>query len=405
MNTEIVTIEDLLETLAGLKGQAQIQIESKDATIMYSIARQVYRGIALTDRQYDVVKQKLEDYKDQFLISNFDSAIETLRSPLRHIDRSKYIKLEELDNLVYLKIRFPFSKKLIVKMQEIVSNTRWGYHHTKGSHEHLVEATEVNVFNTVEAFKESNFEIEAEILEYYEKLLDIKNNKENYVPGIYNYKLKNLQTSAIDYMISSIGDPNKDNIIYYRDRKESLGLEHFDEDEIKDLSKKLSPLTNKILFREKIDVFVSNKKYTINQVVESLIELDRFPLLVMLDSKNLTDSLHQVSKAFSNVVSPEDQSVVFRLDNDGSEKIEFNQYIKDHNLNSPVDKSTKIVYNLYNNKGLPKPVYKAGWEPITVLYMTSHLQRLSFDRVDLKIHFDETSSQMMRFQKDGIQEL
>ena len=52
------TIEDLLEILAGLQGQGQIQIDPNDATIMHSVARQTFKGTALTDRQYNLMKEK-----------------------------------------------------------------------------------------------------------------------------------------------------------------------------------------------------------------------------------------------------------------------------------------------------------------------------------------------------------
>ena len=93
METNINTIEDLLETLAGLTSSDNLKIESTDATIIHSIARQSFKGTALTDRQFLLMKDKLQKYKEQFTNCNFDLAIKTLRLPLRQIDRSKYITL------------------------------------------------------------------------------------------------------------------------------------------------------------------------------------------------------------------------------------------------------------------------------------------------------------------------
>ena len=58
MNENVYTIEDCLELLTGLKSQATFQIESSDVNFLQSIARQVFKGTALTDRQYDAVKEK-----------------------------------------------------------------------------------------------------------------------------------------------------------------------------------------------------------------------------------------------------------------------------------------------------------------------------------------------------------
>ena len=41
-------------------------LETSDAKILKSIAKQVSKGIAMTDRQYALVKRKLITYKDQF---------------------------------------------------------------------------------------------------------------------------------------------------------------------------------------------------------------------------------------------------------------------------------------------------------------------------------------------------
>ena len=63
---KLETVEDYLEVLAGLQGNDKIKIESVDCTILYSIARQVFKGKAFTDRQLDVVCMKLNYYNDQF---------------------------------------------------------------------------------------------------------------------------------------------------------------------------------------------------------------------------------------------------------------------------------------------------------------------------------------------------
>jgi hypothetical protein len=89
------TLEDLLEILAGLQGQAKIQIESSDHNLLFSMARQVFKGTGLTDRQYELAKEKLLKYKEQFtaLDYNFDMSLEKLRLPLRQLDRSRWMKI------------------------------------------------------------------------------------------------------------------------------------------------------------------------------------------------------------------------------------------------------------------------------------------------------------------------
>ena len=138
MDKNLQTIEDCLEVVAGLTSTDNFVIDDNDKTIIHSIARQVFKGTALTDRQCLLMKQKLNDYFTQFLsydYTNYEVAIHELRQPLRQIDRRKYIKIsdtnerEELnkDNSQWIVIRFPFSKKAIIKLEKVANKFRKYY--------------------------------------------------------------------------------------------------------------------------------------------------------------------------------------------------------------------------------------------------------------------------------------
>ena len=61
------TIEDCLEILAGFRKESDgFSLMKEDYTIMHSIAKQVFKGTALTDRQFALMQTKLLSYKDQF---------------------------------------------------------------------------------------------------------------------------------------------------------------------------------------------------------------------------------------------------------------------------------------------------------------------------------------------------
>jgi len=419
MTNKANTIEDLLEILAGLVSGPKIEIDKSDATIMYSIARQVFKGTALTDRQFDLVKEKLQSYKEQYVSSGyeFDFAIQNLRMPLREIDRSKYIKIvshnEMVDDNIYesykqdwkwIKVRFPFSKKLIVEIENISKNPS-EYYHAKGSHEHYFVLNETTTVSIIDAFKNKSFEIDTELLDWYEKIQEMKTNKNNYVPGIYNYKLENLNERAINYMVSSLGKPTVDNLSMYKDRSTKLGLEYFDEDELDTSINMLTTLSQKVVRRDKSHVLVNSKQFNTNNLCETLLELDRFPLLVVLPEATPLEPLYQIHSGLSGFIESSESSVLFRLDTHAN--YEFNSYVKQHNLNSSLDKSLKVVY--INNNKVPKPLIKSGWQALTVLMMgsirpSSNVQTY-INEADLVIHYDETASQIMRHQHQGIQEL
>ena len=110
-------------------------------------------------------------------------------------------------------------------------------------------------------------------MHYYGILKTMDDNKEDNAPGIYGFKIKNLHSKAIDYAISSIGEPSTDNLVAYKDRENLLGLKHFDNIELQKAVNSLQPLTKKIMSRENSIVFIDDKEYTFNNIVESVLEL------------------------------------------------------------------------------------------------------------------------------------
>ena len=419
MNKELTSIEDCLETLAGLRQAPRFNLANEDHTIMNSIARQVFKGTPLTDRQFNLMKEKLETYSDQFEehgYSTFALAVESLRQPLRHIDRSKYIKIVDHQEAVgtdkvyesykadwlWIKVRFPFSKKLIVDLQDIIFVPH-EHMHQKGSHEHFFFFNERNVHNVINQFKDKNFEIDQELLDYYDKVASL-NNQEEHAPAIKNFEFYNIHPNAQRSAIQELGKPNADNIVQYKDRKHIYGIKYFDSNLNAQLETK-SVLTQNIVNRSMYKVFIQKNKWPFDSVVSTLLDLDRFPLVILLDENDPYEHLTQSYNAFKNLVTPEQVSVQFRLSTDRSNG--FNEYIKDHGLNTPVDKDTKIVYTSIDK--LNKPLLVSDCKPKAVLLLESRRTSMKLDawlnEFDLVMHYDENISQFMRVHRQEFTEV
>jgi len=382
------TIESYLELLTGLQGNVSFVIQSSDQTILRSIARQVHKGVALTDRQYEVVKEKLLSYADQFTALEYDvvGAVNILRNPLRQIDRTKYIKI--IDNTI--KIRFPFSKKDIIKL-ELAKTNATGYEHSKGSHEHTFEYSEQSVFSILTEFVDTSFEIDAELIDVYNKIKQIKNSHENYIPGIYNLELKNVNATARKLIVDELGDLDQTNLIKYVDRRFKYGIETIDT--LPD-----DTLLNKIAYRETAQLMLSPIEYDTQSVLSALWDLDRFPLLIILDKINAEEQLHELVTYYRDILPFESSSVLFRLD--GSD-VGFNTLVKDRKLNNWVDKSTKIVY--ISTDTLPKLLVNGDWKPHTAISYNSRLDRLVNAYVgfncDLIVYREESMSPFRKYSK------
>lgn len=399
------TIEDLLEILAGLQGQSKMQIDRSDHNLLYSLAKQVFKGTGLTDRQYEVSKEKVLKYKDQFtaLEYNVDLAVDSLRIPLREIDRSRWIKIVEVKDSVRIAVRFVFQKKLISKIEELKKIADDPYYDAENK-THYFQFNEHNAYEIVSIFKDcSGFEIENELMEYYNKLQNMKNNKKDYLPGIYGLSLKNLHEKSLEFAISSVGTPDLDNLCRFYDQRERLGLYHFDDADLTTSMRQLTPLSQKIVNRSKFQIIVDPNTYTVQQLAESVLELYRFPLLITLTEKNCYDDLIKFHRAFDGIIPNESCSVMFRLDN--SDGADFNNYIRRNNLNNTVDENTKIVY--INNNKIPKPLLKSNWNPCAAISTYSGYSGASkvdtlFDMLDLVIHYDSDGSPWKRNKLEKI---
>lgn len=369
MDKNLQTIEDCLEVVAGLTSTDNFVIDDNDKTIIHSIARQVFKGTALTDRQCLLMKQKLNDYFTQFLsydYTNYEVAIHELRQPLRQIDRRKYIKIsdtnerEELnkDNSQWIVIRFPFSKKAIIKLEKVANKFRKYYTHKKGSHKHYFKIKENIVYELISTFKNNEFVIDQNLLDMYKEVEIIKQEPSNYVPGLWNGKIKNISKSGTDFIESKI---NKLSELQLFDRRRLYGLNYITHD-IDDT------LPNFIAHREWIDCYIDNETHSLQEVCDSLLQLDRLPLLVLLDTNEEYAQLSKVHTALSSIPT-EEQTVLFRTENKTENDKNFNHYIHKNNLNNWFDTNTKVLY--LSKQKLPKILFTVDWKPMSVLCLTS----------------------------------
>jgi len=388
-------IEDYLELFAGIhQEQKELRFfcSKKDEVLMFSLGKQVLRQTALTDRQHELAKKKLLEYKEQFDVYGFDDFekdLDSLRMPIRSINRQKLISLKQINDKIYIAVRFPFSKKMI-KHIEFLQRLQPKKNYDSKTKTHLIDFSEKTLFEIVSKLKDCNFEIEEDVKEIYGILKIMDDDKENNAPGIYGFEIKNLHAKAIDYAVTSIGEPNVDNLVAYKDRENLLGLKHFDDVELQKAISNLQPLTKKIMQRTNSMIFIDDNEYTFNNIVESVLELYRFPLLIVLPKDTEYDVLSHTYKSFKNIIPNESISVLFRLDNDSEEGRDFNQFVKKNELNSPLDNSTKIVY-ISSNK-IPKPLIASDWYPeLGIVIKNFRLMRniqTYIDNIDLVIHYD-----------------
>jgi hypothetical protein len=393
----ISTIEDILEFLYDKNYSNTIAMNSNDYILLSSIARQIGSGKSLTDRQFDLLKFKLSTYKNEIeSICNYsiDNAMDTLRNPLRSIDRSKYIttvtskEIPEMsvpaykEDWYWIKIRFPFNKATIQLVEKLSVTYKNHYFHHRSSHNHYFKLTEATLFNIIDVFKDRNFDISESLIEKYNEIKSVKETPESYIPGFYANEFKNFKQAGLDLIESELGNITDENILHLYDRRFRYGITHFNKISA-------SGLVDKIVNRESTEMSIDPSSHDINKITESLINLERFPLLVLIDADCSYEQTTKVYHAFDGVIPAEKQCALFRVNN--SNEYNVNNFIQDKKLNNWLDADTQIVYILKDK--LPKLLTSGIWNPIATLALTSNHTSTSVstyvkDTSDLIIYHD-----------------
>lgn len=395
MTQNIKTIEDCVKLLIGIGN-----IDVSDRPIMNSIYRQINKSIALTDRQYTMLKQKLEKYR-LVIGTEFDDAVNATAMPLRHINRSKIIRIGEVPEdpqaawkavpqvsrkeSVWMEIYFPFHKKTIQKIEEFTKQFQSSnYYHKAGSHSHFFVMSEQTVVPIVETFCDRNFEIEEEILDYYHQVKNIKKSVHEFLPMIENDNLLNIRESVRKMIPSTV----LNNTVKLIDRRRRYGITDYG------IEAHSQSLLDRVVYRETTDFLSNPEEHSLQSILETVYDLDRYPMIVVMEERRAEDQIHEIYNELKTYIDAEQQSVLFRQEGD----TEFNRFVKDKNLNNWVDSNTKIVY--INSNKLPKILLSGEFSPITCFmfgsaanrYVDTYIQ----DHCDLIIYRDTDLSPMRK---------
>lgn len=389
------TIEDCLELLCGLSHYDKshnMVLERADAGIMISIARQIYKGTALTDRQCELVVNKIKDYKEKLPSEiDVDYVIENrvLRLPLRSVDRSQWIKKVTRSDRDYIAIRFLFSKKTISILRNIERFLIGKNEYDNKTH--YVPFNEKNLMEIVEAFREKKFEIDSELLDIYERLIEVKNNRRNHIPAIRyddngQLVLENCSKELVDMIEKELGKLNSKNVVQYVNRSSKYCITDIDEMVQKDLELNFNSLEKQFIFNKEKTNWLNPKEHRLEDVASAINLVNRYPILLVIeDEKTAIDDLHIFRQAFKGIVSDSEYSVLFRQD----KFAEFNQYVKDNNLNNWFDEKSKVV--VIDNKSIPKLLLKTDWYPNLVFSMAENVNRgklqVYFSRYDMLYYY------------------
>jgi hypothetical protein len=186
---------------------------------------------------------------------------------------------------------------------------------------------------------------------------------------------------------NEIGDITEENITLLNDRSHRFQYSIFQKNPEKSVA-------NALANRKSTRVWIDSTATQLGDVIDSLASLKRFPLLIILDGHNSSDSLQNIKKlenSLKNVNFDNQVGIYFRFDNATGSNKEFNGAISELKYNTPLTEHT-MVAGIANNK-LPKFMISSNWRPKSVISFSNNFKNnktsMYCDDVDLIVYYND----------------
>ena len=347
-------VEDLISALAW-SGEG---IFGGDRQIIDSFDSQISRGVAYTTKQGALALKLCQKYRNiltRLCGPNVSTIIENelFASPLRTPTISNKSITVVKQPSKYIKVTFPFDNKLVEKIREFKKNNPddWSEWHMEDKF-WMFGLTEGNVLWLGNNLLPNGFTADDLFLDFFEKIHEILFSMEEYAPSLV---YENGQPSFKN-VHESVPQPSNENILDALLLAKRYGIDIWDDECEKYLkSDVLTGVTREFLrkeFSEELKFLsVHHKLKEFNQ----LLTADHSVMIVIPPDNELAHlkkwHRHLISLGYTNL----DMTVMFRTDNDINRQ--FNEYIKEHNLNAPIHKNMKFVFV---SRRIKKPLVQSG---------------------------------------------
>jgi uncharacterized protein YjgD (DUF1641 family) len=335
-------------------------IARRDSKVLRSFGTMLKNGVFFTENQSKLLLKILQDNKEKLEFFQKDIE-EVIHNPawsktFRHVDVVRKFYIADNNGELSLFIEFTYSGTVRRQIQNVVKRIE-GLTQITPAKLYAADLTEKNIIELVEVLQPLNFVIDDKIVQHYNT---IKSWSENEVKSQF-FLTTMTNTNFQKHITDDLGLNSAITQDIINDR--SIRYNYF----VEKSEKNPENLTEIIATRTTTTTWIDKKQYSLSDVVDSLVQLKRFPLLVVFDGydekrcfadlQNLTESLEK-NRIFSDI------GIYFRLDNSTTGK-EFNQYIADKHLNSKLDKDS-IVCGVQSGK-IPKFLLKTDWKPMSVI--------------------------------------
>jgi len=338
-------IEDLLQYLYT---NYSINLNSIDRPIIQSFVIQLSIGKKITEKQGNLIIKFLQKYKPKINSGLGYDVSAFLDNPqfkeaFRTINYQRSMSV--VDHPTYkraIKVEFPYNNDIIEHIRKesrtnpaCVKNT----YYDNDERCWYFSLKESLITYLIQLIQEFNFQIDDELTEYVTQIGEIQKNIELYLPTLIkhqnNYEIINLP--------SNIQLPKLENLEEALFTARKYGVTVWDNTiENEFTNSGIDETTIKFLKTEPTEIFnfdlTDSNIHPIGNIIKNLL-----PCLVIIPGGSEIQKLSLAVEFFNSInIENSNMSVLFRLQN--STDSDFNQFVKNNGLNSPLSDETKVVF-------------------------------------------------------------
>ena len=370
------TIDNLLYALTtNISPPLEDLLSRRDSKLLRSLTSAVNNNWYFTEKQAGLIIKVLTT--NQSVLSLIDDNIQLyLVEPIwarsfRQLANVRKMNIVNTDIEKIMVIQCTYTPLI----RSIVKESKIGVVFHQGGSSYKINFTEQNIATLVPLLKIHEFEIDDEILDLYDTIM-LWNKTEIE----HQYDIKN--TDVLQHLPDTLVNDTK---LIKHDRR-------FKYQYISNYEHNGNSLTSAIVNRKSSKVWIDKSKYSLTEVVASLIELKRVPILFVFDTFKydlVTQQLKDVSIALSNNDIDDNIGIYFRLPSRTKNGSMLNEFIANKNFNCRLDHTTKVVGIDYCK--LPKFLF--DWEPMSVVSINNNLRNsktaVYANRCDLILTYSE----------------
>ena len=372
-----------------------ITMNTYDTQVIYGFHDQIFRGNGLTEKQAALAVKilKRQSHKLSLAIGkNIESDLEnpSFKLPIRTITTKKHLGVVDHPTFIRaIKAVFPYNEKTVEQIRsnkDTIGNALW-------DKEEKCWFFPLNEQGIQFLTALDNFEMDDQIILYLKQIEIIQNNMENIVPILtvenLKPKLKNIDRNMPvleeNDLLSAVFEARKRGILTWDETFNNF----IESDEV-------STLTRQFLQLDPADTFdVNSANVAINEISDIILHLS--PTLVVIPGGDELDMMKAAYTFFSTLgYKSEDMSVMFRLPSE-THGI-FNDFVKFHELNSPIRKNTRVVFV---SQKIPKTILKSKIQFHSILnlgysnihytlknFIKTHENRITYSKITQKTLFE-----------------